>query len=97
MIEIRETKDGCVFPVRVTPKAKKPSIGGEHDGALKVAVAAPPENGKANSAVEASIAKWLGTSKSSVEITAGLTSRVKTVHVQGITKDTVASAIHDLG
>ncbi|MFG0253546.1 MAG: DUF167 domain-containing protein [Rhodopirellula sp. JB053] len=97
MIEIKETTDGCSFPVRVTPKAKKPSIGGKHDGALKVAVAAPPENGKANAAVEASIAKWLGTSKSSVEITAGLTSRVKTVLVQGVTKDRVATAIRDLG
>ncbi|MCM2373508.1 DUF167 domain-containing protein [Aporhodopirellula aestuarii] len=96
MIEIREVDDGCTFTIRATPKAKKPSIGGEHDGSLKVVVTAPPEDGKANAAVIAAIAKWLGTSKSRIDITAGQTSRIKTIHARGITKDAVNLAIENL-
>ncbi|PHQ35545.1 hypothetical protein CEE69_10655 [Rhodopirellula bahusiensis] len=67
--------------MRVTPKAKKASVGGLHDGALKVSVHAVPEDGKANKAVIASLAEWFGVSKSCVAITAGETSRLKTVRV----------------
>lgn len=70
------------FRVRVTPKAKKASVGGLHDGALKVSVHAVPEGGKANKAVITSLAKWLGVSKSRVAIAAGDTSRLKTVQVE---------------
>ncbi|MEO9592626.1 DUF167 domain-containing protein [Rhodopirellula bahusiensis] len=69
------------FRVRVTPKAKKASVGGLHDGALKVSVHAVPEDGKANKAVIASLAKWLRVSKGRVAIVAGETSRLKTVRV----------------
>ncbi len=84
MIHIKETETGCTFEIRVTPKARKPGVGGEHAGALKVSVNAPPEDGKANAAVIAAIAKWLGTSKSNVDIIAGHTSRIKTIHVRGV-------------
>ncbi|EMI47213.1 DUF167 domain-containing protein [Rhodopirellula sp. SWK7] len=97
MIEVRETKDGCTFKIRATPKAKKPSIGGEHDGSLKVVVAAPAEDGKANAAVIAAIAKWLGTSKSQIDIIAGHTARVKTIHVTGMPKETLIGAIESAG
>ena len=72
------------FRVRVTPGAKKTSVGGIHDGSLKVAVTQPPENGKANQAVVKAIAKQLGTSKSCVEIVSGQTSRVKLIEVSGV-------------
>ena len=72
------------FKVRVTPGAKKPAIGGTHDGALKVAVTQIAENGKANQAVIKSIAKRLGTSKSRVSIVSGQTFRIKTIEVAGV-------------
>ncbi len=93
MIEIRETQAGCQFAVRVTPKAKKRALGGTHDGALKIAVTAPPEDGKANAAVIQAIAKWLCIAKSNVDITAGQTSRIKTIHVTGIDQATLRSAL----
>ena len=57
---------------------------GEHDGRLKVEVKTPPEKGKANQAVEALVADQLGVRKSAVSIVAGMTSRKKTVRIEGI-------------
>ncbi|QEF97437.1 hypothetical protein Mal15_14770 [Stieleria maiorica] len=75
------------FRVRVTPKAKQATVGGTHDGALKVAVTEAPENGKANQAVVKAIAKQLSISRSSVAIVSGQTSRVKSVEVHGVSAD----------
>lgn len=93
MIEIRETQTGCRFAVRVTPKARKQALGGTHDGALKIAVTAPPEDGKANAAVIQAIAKWLRISKSRVDITAGQASRIKTIEVTGVDQATLRAAL----
>ncbi|WP_438811182.1 DUF167 domain-containing protein [Rhodopirellula halodulae] len=86
----------CRFRVRVTPKAKKASVGGVHDGALKVSVHAVPENGKANRAVVASLAKWFGISKSRLAIVSGDTSRQKTVEVQFASDAELQSAMERL-
>ena len=96
MIRIEKTASGCTFDVRVTPKARKPSIGGEHDGALKISVTAPPEDGKANAAVIAALAKRIGTSKSNISILRGQTSRVKTIHVCGIELSIVTAAVNNI-
>ncbi|WP_200861134.1 DUF167 domain-containing protein [Rhodopirellula baltica] len=80
------------FRVRVTPKAKKASVGGLHDGALKVSVHMVPEDGKANKAVIASLAKWLRVSKGRVAIVAGETSRLKTIVVEFKSQDEMNAA-----
>lgn len=82
--------DRIRFRIRVTAGARKPRIGGTHDGALKVAVTQIAEKGKANQAVVQSIAKQLGISKSSIEIVGGQTSRIKTIQVSGVS---IADAI----
>jgi uncharacterized protein len=69
------------LPVRVTPKGGKDvflPLTAE-DTAIKVKVAAPPEKGEANAAVEALIAKTLGIPKSTVQVVKGETSRQKQV------------------
>lgn len=72
-----------VLQVRVTPKAKAARIvkeTAEDGGTLyKVYVTVVPEDGKANMAVIALLAKAMGVPKSSLAITRGLTSRDKTV------------------
>jgi uncharacterized protein (TIGR00251 family) len=65
--------------LRVRPGAKKDAILGEHGGALRVSVTAPPERGKANRAVAALLAGALGVPPSSVEITSGESSPDKVV------------------
>jgi uncharacterized protein (TIGR00251 family) len=76
-----------VVSVRLTPKSSRDAVEGTelHDGraVVKARVRAVPEKGKANSALEKLIAKWLGVPKSSVTLVAGGTGRVKSLEVAG--------------
>ena len=73
--------------MRVTPKSTREGIDGvvetAQGPALTVRVRAVAEKGEANRAVEAVVAEWLGVPKSSVAVTAGGKSRVKTVVIAG--------------
>lgn len=89
MIKIAETA-GCVsFAVKVHPRAKKNAITGEVGEALKVALTAPPVDGKANAACTEFFAKLLKVPRASVSIAAGLTSRNKVVRVVGVSAEDV--------
>jgi hypothetical protein len=65
------------------PNASRARIVGRRGEAVKVAVAAPPEKGKANRAVERLLAEALGLSASRVRIVAGAAARAKTVRIVG--------------
>jgi uncharacterized protein len=81
------TKEGLRLALRVTPRARREAIGGvveRPDGArLEVAVNAAPEDGKANAAVVALLAKALGLSKGNVRVIQGASSRQKLVLITG--------------
>jgi len=68
----------------VIPRASRDAIVGWLDGALKVRVAAPPQDGRANAALEALLAAALGLPKSAVRVTAGHGSPRKRVEVDGL-------------
>ena len=85
MIPIRDTASGATFSIRVHPRAKKDAIAGEIGDAFKVALTAPPVEGKANEACVRFFADLLRVSRSSVTIAAGETSRNKVIRVQGLT------------
>ena len=71
-------QDGAVVVVvRAQPGAKRTAVVGSHGGALKIAVHAPPVDGKANEALQAALADWLGLPKRLVVLQAGTTSRDK--------------------
>lgn len=89
-LKITGKDDAIVFNVRVVPRASKSGIVGEHDGTLKVRIAAPPVDGAANEELIKLIAKKLGVAKSAVEIVSGQTSKLKQVRVSGITGDKLA-------
>ena len=76
----------CVIPCWIQPRASKTSIVGLHAGSLKISLAAPPVDGQANAELCKFLAKNLNLSKSSVTISAGDTSRRKSVRIEGITK-----------
>ena len=84
MIPIRESPDGVTFAVKVHPRAKKNAITGELGDALKVALAAPPVEGKANQACIEFFVKLLKVPRSSVTIAAGQSSRNKVIRVLGL-------------
>jgi len=76
--------------VRVQPGARREAlVGWLEDGTLKLAVAAPPEGGRANRAVEALLAAALGLKARQVTVTRGLSSRAKTIEIEGLAPNEV--------
>jgi hypothetical protein len=71
--------------VKVQPRAKRPALGGlAPDGAaIRVAVAAPPEDGRANRAVCDAVAEALGLPHSAVGVLRGASARQKTLRIAG--------------
>lgn len=63
--------------VWVVPGGSRTAVTGEHDGRLRVVVAAAPEAGKANRAVQALLAGLAGVAARDVELLRGATSRAK--------------------
>lgn len=85
-----EERDGQVLlRVRVSPGARHERILGRHGEALKVAVAAPPEKGKANRRLLEVLARELDLPLRSLEVTRGAASRDKVVAVSGVSADTL--------
>ena len=80
-----ETTDGITFAVKVHPRAKKNAITGDVGDALKLALTAPPVDGKANEACIEFFANLLNLPRSSVTIAAGQSSRNKVIRVTGLT------------
>ena len=85
MIPVRDSAQGATFTVRVQPRAKRNAIVAEMGDALKIALTAPPVEGKANQACIAFLAEVLDVPRSSVTIAAGESSRNKLIRVSGIT------------
>ncbi|MBZ8132768.1 DUF167 family protein [Afifella sp. IM 167] len=84
----RPSPEGLTLTVRLTPKAARDAVEGIEELAdgtavLKARVRAVPEKGAANKALQALLAKSLGLPKSAVAVTAGATSRVKTLSLAG--------------
>lgn len=69
--------------VRVQPRASRTEVVGEHDGALKLRLAAPPVDDQANRELVRFVAKALGVSPSRVRLVSGATSRSKTLEIAG--------------
>jgi uncharacterized protein len=87
MIPLRQAANGITFAVKLHPRAKKNAITGEIGDALKIAVIAPPIEGRANEACIEFLAKVLKLPRSSITIVSGSTSRTKVIRVAGLSKD----------
>lgn len=70
--------------LKIVPGSSKDCIMGWLGDALKVKIKAPPENGKANVAVEKFLAKSLGVSVKNVKITSGFTAANKVIEIRGL-------------
>jgi len=85
MVKLNETAAGVTFAVRVQPRARRNALVGELGDVLKVALTAPPVDGKANEACIEFFAEALNLPRSAVMIASGETSRNKVLRVRGIT------------
>ncbi len=93
MIPIRDTAQGATFSVKVHPRARKNAITGEVGDALKVALTAPPVEGKANEGCIKFLAEVLDVPRSSITIAAGETGRQKIIRIQGLSAAEIAGRL----
>ena len=96
MLDLEEQVDGVVLPIRAHAAARRNAILGARAGALRVAVTAAPEKGKANQAIVALLSKTLGIAKSSIELVAGETSPQKRVLLRGVEVQQVQTVLEQL-
>jgi uncharacterized protein (TIGR00251 family) len=84
---LRESGGRTTLTLHIQPGAKKTEVAGLHGDALKIRLAAPPVDGKANAALLAFVAERLGIAKSSVSLKSGQTSRRKVLEVDAAAAD----------
>lgn len=95
MIPVTESSKGISFSIKVHPRARKNAITGIIGDALKLALTAPPVEGRANRAVIEFFAELFEIPRSSVTITSGETSRNKKVRIAGLTRAAVAARLSE--
>jgi uncharacterized protein (TIGR00251 family) len=93
VIQITEHAEGAVLPVRAQPGARKAGILGEQAGALKVAVTAPPEDGRANKALVEALREALDVKRSQIELLSGQSSRDKRFLIRGCTPEELRARV----
>jgi uncharacterized protein (TIGR00251 family) len=89
----KDVSDGCTLSVRLHPGARKNGVTGVHAEALKIALTAPPVDGKANEALIAFLADSLHLPRARVALVAGATSRAKMVRITGRSAAEVAAVL----
>src|SRR3954468_10420653 len=93
MIAVLEHSEGSVLPVRAQPGARKTRLVGEQNGALKIAVTAPPEDGRANQALAEALREALGLKRSQVELIGGHTARDKRFLIRGVGREALQERV----
>ena len=87
-------RDGHVIvDVHVQPRSGRTAVVGRHGAALKLRVAAPPADGRANEATCELLARTLGVAPTAVSLVSGATSRSKRLRVEGIDGADTATAL----
>ncbi|HEX2728413.1 MAG TPA: DUF167 domain-containing protein [Rubrobacteraceae bacterium] len=87
---LSRSKNGTLVSLRVSPGARASTLSGTYgEGALKMRVAAPPVEGKANEAVCRYLAKLLGLPRSKVEVVRGACGRDKVALIRDMDPDEV--------
>jgi uncharacterized protein (TIGR00251 family) len=93
MIAVRDTPEGATFLVRVQPRARKNAVLGELGDALRVALQAPPVEGRANEALIRFCAEMFSVPRSAVTIASGEHGRNKRVVIAGCTATQIVTVL----
>lgn len=91
---LRTSGDDVYLALHVQPGAKKTEVAGPHGEALKIRLAAPPVDGKANDCLLAYLAERLSVTRSRLTLVAGQTSRAKRILISNMTAVAVTEALH---
>lgn len=90
MVCLQFCADGtALLALHIQPGAKRTEIAGLHGEALKIRLAAPPVDGKANAALIAFLADRLDLPKAAVTLESGASSRQKRVRIAGAGRETL--------
>jgi uncharacterized protein (TIGR00251 family) len=87
VIQCSEKNGALLFTVRVVPRAGQSRVAGEHDGVLRVRVAAPPVDGAANKELVRTLARAFDVPARDVEITGGHTAKLKQIRVANASRE----------
>jgi len=90
---VRDTAQGAQFALRVQPRASRNAVAGVIGDAIKLAITAPPVDGKANQAVIEFLADLFRVSKSSVVIVSGESGRNKLIAIRGMSAEQVRKVL----
>ena len=77
-----EFEGGCELLVQVVPNASRTATAGEHDGALRVRLAAPAIDGRANAALLKWLCQELGLARRQARMVSGASARRKRVRLE---------------
>lgn len=77
----------CALTIRAQPGARRTGFAGFWNGLVKVAVSAPPEDGRANEALREAVGKIAGVRPSAVSLVSGATSRAKRFEIDAAESD----------
>jgi len=84
---LTSSPDGLLLSIWAKPRASRTKLAGERDGALAVALAAPPVDGEANAELVKFFSKLLGTPKKNISVAKGATGRSKTLLISGVSEE----------
>ena len=90
---LTQTKTGLSLRVKVQPRASRNEIKGLMEDALLLRIQSPPVEGKANKAVCKLVAKRLRIPASAVELVTGEKSRIKRLHIRGVSMQAAREAL----
>ena len=88
-----DVPDGCTLRVRIHPGAKKSAVTGIHDGALKIALTAPPVDGRANEALIGFVAERTRLPRARISLVSGASNRSKLLRITGRSAAEIQAAL----
>lgn len=83
-LALTERRGSVRVPIHVRPRSSRSAVLGVREGALEVALTAPPADGEANTELLRLLSKVLDVRKTSISIAIGASSRAKVVEVMGM-------------
>lgn len=86
---ISEKADGCLLKCWIQPRSSRNALVGIYGNAVKIALSAPPLDGKANKELLKFLAKYFKLSKSNIQLVSGESSRNKIIRINGLNKETI--------
>jgi uncharacterized protein (TIGR00251 family) len=88
-------KDRVTLHLHIQPGAKKTEVVGPHGDALKIRLAAPPVDGKANAVLIAFLVQRLGVSRQAIVLKSGHGARIKQISVAAVREEHVRERLLD--